>query len=201
MSVLPVVVLPYEPRTIPLIGRERVVEQSSRAREALRLAAHATGASLGPLEKDGEDAPLPSNGWHWSLSHATHFVAAVLGRSPIGIDVEWVRPRNQSIVPRVTSREELELCGGFSWRAFFRVWTAKEAVLKKSGIGILELSQCRLVAVPDPVTLVLRHRERDHLVKQVLFEDHVVSVAHDEPDAAIAWHLLDRPTLAAGETA
>jgi 4'-phosphopantetheinyl transferase len=193
MSSVPVVVLPYEARAVALAGRDRVAEQSRRAREALALAADSIEARLGPLLKNVEDAPVPTNGWHWSLSHGTHFAAAALARSPIGVDVECVRPRSQAIVPRVTSREEIDLLGGFSWERFFRVWTAKEAVLKKAGCGILELSQCILVAVPDNTTLVLRHRERDHLVNQLVRDEHVVSVSHDEASHALVdwrWNPL-----------
>lgn len=199
MSRLPVVVLPYEPRAVALAGRERVAEQSRRAREALAIAADAVGVRLGPLGKADDDVPLPSNGWHWSLSHATHLVAATLARAPVGVDIEWIRPRSQTIVPRVTSRAEVDLLGGFSWESFFRVWTAKEAVLKKSGCGILELSACSLVAVPDERSLVLRHRERDHFVHQMLRADHVVSIAHDESElAGIDWRWTSAPNLAAG---
>jgi 4'-phosphopantetheinyl transferase len=198
-SFVPVVVLPYESRAGTLAGRERVAEQSRRAREALTVAADALDAVLGPLVKNAEDAPLPANGWHWSLSHGTHFAAAALARSAVGVDVEWIRPRSQAIVPRVTSREEIDLCGGFSWETFFRVWTAKEAVLKKSGCGILELSRCVLVAVPDGTTLVLRHRERDHLVHQFRREEHVVSVSHDEGSHALVdWRWNPLAARAAG---
>ncbi len=198
MSVVPIVVMPYEPRSIALAGRERVVEQSRRAREALAVAAEVIGAHLDPLRKDAEDAPIASNGWHWSLSHAAHGVAATLSRSPIGIDIEWIRPRNQTLVPRVTSRHEIELFGGFSWVSFFRVWTAKESVLKKAGCGILELSSCNLVAVADDSTLVLRHRERDHVVRQLIRDEHVVSISHDDTNGASAdwrWTSLSIPAV------
>lgn len=189
MNVVPVVVLPYEASDAAAAGRARVEAQSRRAREALALAAGMLRVTLGPLTKDHEDAPLPtSDGWHWSISHGTRFAAGALARSRVGVDVEWIRPRSQAIVPRVTSRDDVELLGGFSWESFFRVWTAKEAVLKKSGCGILELSRCELVAVPDATTLVLRHRGRDHVVTQLLRDEHVVSVTHDDPvHAAVDW--------------
>ncbi|MDZ4771796.1 MAG: 4'-phosphopantetheinyl transferase superfamily protein [Planctomycetota bacterium] len=200
MNVVPIVVMPYEPREIALVGRDRVAEQSRRAREALSAAAAAVGAQLGPLTKDAEDAPIASNGWHWSLSHATYGVAAALGRSPIGIDIEWIRPRNQALVPRVTSRDEIELFGGFSWVSFFRVWTAKESVLKKAGCGILELSGCTLVAVPDDTTLVLRHRERDHIVRQMLRDEHIVSISHDDAaEVSTDWRWSSLAIPAANE--
>lgn len=193
MNSVPVVIADCANELAGLRGSDRVARQSALARQALATAALAIGARLGTLEKDALDAPLPSNGWHWSLSHGSRFVAATLSRSPIGVDVEEIRPRRTHVVPRVTSRDELELLGGFAWPAFVRVWTAKEAVLKRAGVGLAELSRCRLVAVPDDRTLVLRHRDRDHVVRQFLSDLHVVSVACGDALAVdLSWRPVPR---------
>jgi hypothetical protein len=188
---LHVVLLPREPADRLLRGRARIAAQSALARRALETSAAKSGAVLGALEKDCEDAPLPSHGWHWSLSHADGIAAGVVCRARIGLDVEAVRPRRPDVVARATSREELELLGGFSWHAFFRIWTAKEAVLKKAGVGLLELSQCRLVAAPGLQSqagpLIVHHRERDHVVHQRTHVDHVAAVTHDGPELEITW--------------
>jgi 4'-phosphopantetheinyl transferase len=170
-----------------LRGRARLDAQSALAREALEQSARASGAALGPLEKDAEEAPLPTNGWHWSLSHAAGFAAGAVCRARIGIDVEAVAPRRSDVVARVSSREELDLLGGFSWEAFVRVWTAKEAVLKKAGVGLLELDRCRVVAVPGRRTLVVNHRGRDHVVEQRMECEHVAAVTHDDVDRIVHW--------------
>lgn len=171
-----------------LRGRERVQAQSALAREALARSALVSGARLGRLEKDAEDAPLPSNGWHWSVSHAGTVAAGVVARARVGVDVEPIEPRRSDLVARVTSRDELELLGGFSWDAFAHVWTAKEAVLKKAGCGLLELSRCRLVAIEGAERFVLHHRASDHVVHLVRVDGHVAALAHDgAADVAIAW--------------
>jgi 4'-phosphopantetheinyl transferase len=182
-----VVLLARSAHDVGLRGRARLQSQSALAREALAISARSTGAVLGPLEKDGEDAPLPANGWHWSLSHSAGFAAGVVCRARIGIDVEAIAPRRADVVARVSSRAELELLGGFSWQAFVRVWTAKEAVLKKAGVGLLELDRCRLVAVADERTLVLHHRDRDHVVQQSVEGGHVAAVTHDDVDHVVEW--------------
>lgn len=188
MSTLHVVLLPYEGDASRRVGPERVRAQSARAREALRISAESTGAQIVALEKDANDAPLPSNGWHWSISHGRGFAAGAVARQPLGVDVERIEPRNQDVVSRVTSRDELELLGGFRWDAFMRVWTAKEAVLKKAGCGLQELSACVLVACIDDETMIVAHRGRDHLVRQRTRAQHVASVSHDGPsDLEIAW--------------
>ncbi len=183
MNAIRVVVRPVRE---DLKGAERVALQRAVAREALALSAREAGAVLGPLAQDESGAPLPSNGWHWSVTHAGAFAAGVVCRAPVGLDVARIEPRDPGIVPRVTSRDELELLGGFDWAAFARVWSAKEAVLKKAGCGLGELSRCVLVAVPDDATMVLAHRDRHHVVRQIVFAEHLAAVSHDWPRAGAA---------------
>lgn len=188
MSTLYPVLLAASAETASLRGPERVAEQSRHARLALMQSAERAGAQLGELEKGEHDAPLPSLGWHWSISHARAFSAGVVSRTPVGIDVEAIVPRKQELVPRVASRAELELLGGFRWETFFRIWTAKEAVLKKAGCGILELSRCALVAAPSLDQLIVSHRERDHAVRLLLRHGHVAAISADG-DTAVEWHV------------
>ena len=182
-----------------LRGRARLATQSELAREALARSARAAGARLGPLHKDVEEAPLPTNGWHWSLSHSAGFAAGAVCRARIGIDVEAITSRRSDVVARVSSRDELELLGGFSWEAFVRVWTAKEAVLKKAGVGLLELDRCRIVAVPGRRTLVVNHRGRDHVVEQCIECEHVAAVTHDDVDRIVEWTWTPAVVHAHGE--
>jgi 4'-phosphopantetheinyl transferase len=188
VNALYVVVLAYDANVRELRGAERVAAKAARAREAVELSARATGAELGALAKDVEGAPLASNGWHWSLSHADHFAAGAVARSIVGVDVEHIEPRNQDVVPRVTSRDELELLGGFRWETFFRVWTAKEAVLKKTRVGLADLARCLIVACPDDERMIVAHGGRDHVVHQRTRGRHVAAVTHDgAQDLEIVW--------------
>lgn len=186
MTILHPVLLAAAPETVSLRGSERVAEQSRHARLALARSAGLSDARLGALEKGEHDAPLPSLGWYWSISHARAFSAGIVARAPVGIDVEAVAPRKPEIVPKVASRPELELLGGFRWESFFRVWTAKEAVLKKAGCGILELSRCTLVAAPTAELLIVTHRGREHVVRSILRHRHVAAVACDA-DFELDW--------------
>ena len=76
---------------------------------------------------------IPSEKFHWSVSHSHHYVIAVACEEPIGVDLE--RNRNIHPIPMgffsevdyqhiVTSNDPQEL---------LRVWTAKEALLKCAG--------------------------------------------------------------------
>ncbi len=161
------VVLPVTSGLSDLPGREKVALLSGCARQALRLSAARAGVALQVVSKNADDVPLPSAGWHWSVSHKPRYVAAVVSSSPTGIDIEQVRPRKQSIFNYVASEEEWELCGCKSWEALYRYWTAKEAVLKAAGTGLAGMRSCRVVSVPDETGILLFYQDTLHTVEQV----------------------------------
>lgn len=81
-------------------------------------------------------------GVSFNLSHAGIYVAAAVGTEPVGIDVEGGRPPSERIVARCHPQErdwyaagnpedEAEKAG-----KFWRLWTAKESVMKRDGRGI-----------------------------------------------------------------
>jgi phosphopantetheinyl transferase len=181
-------ILRAEPALGDALGREGVEARRALSRRALALAAEAMGARLGP-ERHGEHGqPLPDGDWHSSRSHARSCAAAACAPFALGVDVEEVLPRRDELVPRMCSRDELDLLGGFTWERAFRIWTAKEAVLKKAGVGLLELSACRLTAVDGDRQAWIHHRGRDHKVEQLSRDGHWVAIAHDGPEETeVKW--------------
>lgn len=61
---------------------------------------------------------------HFNLSHSRGAAVCALHSQPVGIDIERLRP-----APRRLAR-------GMADEAFFRLWTAKEATVKRAGRGI-----------------------------------------------------------------
>jgi 4'-phosphopantetheinyl transferase len=171
-----------------LSGGERVQRLSLLARHALALSIEKSGLALAEIEKDEDDVPCPSNGNHWSVSHKPGCVAAVVGRGGAGIDVEEMVPRKRSLFDLTAGQDEWELAGGRSWQAFFRIWTAKEAVLKAIGVGIGGLKSCRVISVPDDRHAMIEHRGRQHLVEQLYHNGHIVSVL--KGDNEVEWTLV-----------
>jgi hypothetical protein len=182
-------------------GRERVESLREHASFALSAAARRTGAELGPPRHDPLGAPLPERGWYRSLSHARGLVAAALHRAPIGIDVERPRPLRADRVEAVLSRRELEVLGPLDELSFARAWTAKEAVLKKAGVGLLELSACTLVGREGADLLRLEHRGRLHEVWQCVVHGHVVALTFDgcAPATPPRWIVVAAPRDAPGK--
>ena len=75
-----------------------------------------------------------------SLSHSGAYIAVAVGQSAVGVDVErkrkfslsvsrrWFRPKEHEFLTSLPAEERA--------RAFFRLWTLKEAALKYTGEGL-----------------------------------------------------------------
>jgi 4'-phosphopantetheinyl transferase len=183
--VMPVIEAGHEPS-----GQEKVAHLSRCAREALRLSAERSGVRLGELLKDERGAPRPALGNYWSLSHKPKCVAAVVSNNRVGIDIEEMKPRTESLFAHMASDEEWKLKEK-SWDTFFRYWTAKEAALKVIGIGVSGLRTCRIISVPDENHIVLDYEGHSFLVEQLRYNNHIVSVLKDNHQ--IEWVVLDEP--------
>jgi 4'-phosphopantetheinyl transferase len=171
-------------------GKHAVDRLSWIAREALKASAQKSRVKLGELLKDEEGVPCPVDGIYWSLSHKPKYVAAVVSRDKVGIDIEEMKPRAESLFARVAGDEEWELKQK-SWDTLFRYWTAKETVLKVIGIGIGGLRTCRVTSVPDENNITLDYEGHSFLVEQLRYRNHIVSVL--KGDNQIDWIILEDP--------
>jgi phosphopantetheinyl transferase len=95
----------------------------------------------------------------FNLSHSRGAAVCAVHDRPVGIDMEKLRP-----APK-------RLAKGMADEAFFRLWTAKEATVKRQGLG---------------VSALLRPMEPDPLCRCVegLLEGYIVTVCPSE-DAAV----------------
>jgi len=187
MTLFPVVMPVIEAGHKPS-GKEKVDHLNQIAREALKVSAEKSRVRLGELLKDEKGVPCPVAGIYWSLSHKPKYVAAVVSKDKVGIDIEEMKPRPESLFARVASDEEWELQEK-SWDTLFRYWTAKEAILKVIGIGIGGLKTCRITSVPDENHITLDYNGQFFLVEQLRYKSHIVSVLKD--DNQIEWVVLD----------
>jgi 4'-phosphopantetheinyl transferase len=181
--VMPVIEVGHKPS-----GEEKVDHLSRSAREALKLSAEKSRLRLGELLKDERGAPCPVWGNYWSLSHKPKYVAAVVSKDKVGIDIEEMKPRTESLFAYIASDEEWELKEK-SWDTFFRYWTAKEVALKVIGVGISGLKTCRIISVPDENHIILDYKGYPFLVEQLRHKNHIVSVLKD--DNEIDWMILE----------
>ncbi|MEW6220541.1 MAG: 4'-phosphopantetheinyl transferase superfamily protein [Thermodesulfobacteriota bacterium] len=153
-ALLPVVLPVHLGEDLP--RSQWLASQRAAARAALDRAAARFGISLpADLPRDERGAPLLLAGIGWSVSHKPSVCAAVVGWGAMGIDIEEIRPRQPDLVGRVGTAAEWAILGGRGPAELFRLWTAKEAVLKAAGIGIAGLDRCRITGRPGEGELAL----------------------------------------------
>ena len=220
MIVQPVLIrIPFRPG---LTGPQRVERQRNFARIALDHCARLSGAPAGPWPQTPARVPIPRDGFHWSITHKPRFAAAVIAREPVGIDIESLTPRTRDLSSAVASPEEWALIGKVqsskfkvqkqnqgpegrtptmsspSWRTFFEVWTAKEAVLKANSLGIGALNQCRIIGNDTRGRMQLSFAGQSWNVQFLPYAGHLAALAC--ADQLLQWHIMEpaaseRPAL------
>ena len=90
-------------------------------------------------------SPLASR-LYFSISHCKTGIAVVLDDHPVGIDIESIRKADEELIERTMNAEEKAQIMAKGQedgraRAFTRLWTQKEAVVKMLGTGIQSFEQ------------------------------------------------------------
>lgn len=75
---------------------------------------------------------------HFNLSHSGSFALCALDDSPVGVDIETVRPHHPRLAERICSPAELAWLGAQAdpQGALLSLWTKKEARVKQDGCGL-----------------------------------------------------------------
>ncbi len=168
-------------------ARERKGFLSGFARQAVMLSAGKCGIPLKELRTEGSGRPIPENNCHWSLSHKPLYVAGVAATLPVGIDVEPVRPVDESLFRRVADEKERALICEDQDRFFFRLWTAKEAVVKMVGGKYSDIFRCRVAEIIDDHHLVISFADTLLHIEHRFFDGHVASLVTSEK--AVSWQV------------
>ena len=101
--------------------------------------------TLDHFEYNEHGKPFIEGGLHFSISHCKEGIAVVVDDEPIGIDIEHIRLASDDLIERVMNEEEQRLIAEASApdRAFTKLWTQKEAIVKAEGTGIESFEQLR----------------------------------------------------------
>ncbi|MFP4532330.1 MAG: 4'-phosphopantetheinyl transferase family protein [Desulfobacterales bacterium] len=169
-----------------LSGKAQVDFLRTYARQAVAYSAKLQGLSIRSFDTDPSGAPIPVDGIYWSLSHKPGYVAGVAAKHPTGIDVEKIRPVDTRLIAKVIDESERKLLDADPNFLFFRFWTAKEVVLKRTGVGLSGLSRCRVREVVDDHRLVVVYEKIGFTVVQTFFDDYIAAVLKIE-DEVIDW--------------
>ena len=173
-----------------LTGRERIARQRHYARLALAECCKLSAVEPWDWQKGPTSAPLPHAGHYWAISHKPAFAAAVISDGLVGIDIERIEPRKRELHDSLAGRDEWVIMGDRSWGSFFRLWTAKEAILKAGGIGIADLLRCHLKSIEAPTGMAFRYKDEAWQVTHYFHQEHVVAVTSSSNE--IEWHVLSQ---------
>ena len=117
--------------------------------------------------------PYLENGPYFSISHCKEGIAVAVDDQPIGIDIEGIRHADEELVARVMNEEEkfrvesLELRDRD--RAFTRLWTQKEAVVKMLGTGIQSFEQLQNLLSCQPSAFSIQTFEKDNYIYSIAY--------------------------------
>jgi len=175
------------PETIKALkGKNKVAALSQFARESVKASGLIAKLHVDRLEKDALGVPIQSNNIFWSVTHKSDFVAGVVSKEKIGIDLEQIKTVSDAVFERIVDQEETEhFSSNDKPLVFFRAFTAKEAVLKKTGHGIKGLSKAKIKMVVDDQNLLVHYLDKKYLVENFYFDGYLASVTKDNID--VKW--------------
>ena len=101
---------------------------------------------------------------YFSISHCQEGIAVATDDHPIGIDIEAIRHAERDLIEKVMNAEERI---GMDDRAFTRLWTQKEAIVKAEGVGIQSFEQLQNLL-----------RENEWKLRTVENEKYIYSIAY-----------------------
>lgn len=96
--------------------------------------------------ENGKPYIIKQPDFHFSISHTENAVAVAFSKEPIGVDTEKIRSVNLKVADRFFTEEEQEYINSdvsLSCRRFFKIWTKKEAIIKKSGLKLKDIKTAK----------------------------------------------------------
>ena len=119
---------------------------------------------------------LKNSTMHFNISHSDDYVVLATSNREIGVDIEKITSFEDKVAFRCLTKQEREWMvheGGNE--AFFRLWTAKESVMKASGLGF---------SLPPETFSVLPMDESAHhiagktwFLDWILHDDYIICLA------------------------
>ncbi len=134
------------------------------------------------IHPDGRPrCPLTSGGetLHCTASHDSRFAIAAVSEYPIGIDVEEITPRVLKGRDHYMHDEEIALVKGHplgEMEASLRVWSAKEAISKATGMHLVETWRRAAVKEIGKEKSIIQVDERPFEIIHAIVEGHIITV-------------------------
>ncbi len=122
----------YRSLAAALLPRLLIAHRSSQPMSAIQFERGRTGKPSYPRD--------PSV--HFNLSHSGRYIALAVAATPVGVDLEQLRPHvdYEAIAKRFFAADEQRWLAGFHeserQRRFIALWSRKESLLKATGDGV-----------------------------------------------------------------
>ncbi len=145
---------------------------------AKQLLARALGCPAEAIELAYTDAGkpyLPGSRQQVSISHSGSKVLCAVHEGAVGADIELLRPFDARLISKIGTPAECAYIGGDPVR-FFSVWTAKEAYLKLTGLGLA--GGMKQVHTADENGLL--PRIQGYLLQNFRQEEYICSLVYQE---------------------
>ncbi|WTW98745.1 polyketide synthase dehydratase domain-containing protein [Streptomycetaceae bacterium NBC_01309] len=160
----------------------------------IRVSNHADGRPLVERIPVGEEFPPRPAGLHVSLAHKHRLAVALADRVPVGIDIESLTDRPESLERVALAPTERDLLDrlaagdpGTRSEWLVRFWCAKEAVGKAAGTGLAgRPADLRVVRVAEDRLVVGHGGEGRHVVRTRI-------VADADERYVVAWTVPHNP--------
>lgn len=115
--------------------RETDRRRSAAAGILMKYAAGISEESQLRYNRFGKPLPIGKRGG-FNLSHGGNYIVMASWDGEIGVDIEQIRPWERAVAEKCFARQELEwLDSEKSDENFYRLWTAKESIMKAAGLG------------------------------------------------------------------
>ena len=175
-----------------LKGKAKVTALSLFARESAKVSSVKSKLDIRIFKKNNSGVPEPSNNLYWSVSHKLDFVGGVVSKKKVGIDIEYIKTSeniSNALFKRIIALDEQLVLKNYDRQiAFFRAFTAKEAVLKLTGDGIKGLSKIKIKTIIDDKNLIVQYLNKKYLVENFYFDNYLAAVTKDQ--FKIKWTLI-----------
>ncbi|MDR3013210.1 MAG: 4'-phosphopantetheinyl transferase superfamily protein [Chitinispirillales bacterium] len=79
---------------------------------------------------------LKNGNGYFNISHSGNYAILATADDEVGVDIEVIAPYDEAVINRCFTPEECEwMRREENDEAFFRLWTAKESIMKATGLG------------------------------------------------------------------
>lgn len=127
------------------------------------------------VEVKYEDSGKPfCDGVHFSISHTKNYVAVIVGKSVMGVDIEFKNDRIFRVTEKFMHQDELKTLSECTEKQKFALlcWCAKETVFKmidETGVDFAEMN-CKI----GSDKIILSYKNADFILKYMDFTDFFV---------------------------